>query len=417
MTKNNFKGYANSFQTVINLSLERITHMLNVLSNPHHALRFIHIAGTNGKGSVAAFLQAILTKAGYKTGKYISPNMLKVNERISVNGTDISDLDLNIMLEKIENAANITEKALGQMPSQFEIWTACAFCWFLEQKCDYVVLETGLGGTYDATNVIPQSEISVITRIAEDHMAYLGDTLEKIAYEKAGIIKENSVTVTSNTDDCILAVLKEKADMMHCRFIKTSPAVSKGFNDIYEIFDYGDMKNLTVNLGGMHQTENAVCAIETALALNIDRSAIREGLTCAVNPGRFEKLTENVIYDGAHNPNASEALVKNLNRYFPNKKIIFIMASMADKDITQSLNILKTTNAEFKFVPVNNNERAAAPEKLVKIAQHCGIKSTAYSSLTDAYKAASSEGKLIVICGSLYLYKDVFDFQILKNSI
>ena len=174
---NNFKKFANSFQAVARLRLEGISCLMKYLGNPQNNLKFIHIAGTNGKGSVCNFLQCIYTDAGYRTGRYTSPNLVSVCERISVDGVLISDEDINRILSTVEDAARKVETELGDLPTQFEIWTAAAFCYFKEQNCDMVILETGLGGTRDATNVIAAPVCSVITSIDIDHTEYLGDRL------------------------------------------------------------------------------------------------------------------------------------------------------------------------------------------------------------------------------------------------
>lgn len=192
MEQSKFKGYANSFQAIARLGLENIGCLLAHLGNPQDKLRFVHIAGTNGKGSVAAFLSAMLTHAGYRIGSYISPNMLRVNERISIDGTEVTDEAMKRLFTVVETACKAAEADTGVYPTQFEIWTAMAFCYFAEQDCDYVVLETGLGGQRDATNIVTTTALSVITHIALDHMQYLGDTIAQIAAEKAGIIKRGS---------------------------------------------------------------------------------------------------------------------------------------------------------------------------------------------------------------------------------
>ena len=201
---NQFVNYANGFQAVPRLGLERITYLMQLLGNPQDSLRCIHVAGTNGKGSVCAFTESMLLAAGYKVGKYISPNLVRVNERITVCREEISDGDLNALLAQIEKIIPEAEKVLGDKISQFEIWTAAAFCYFAKMDLDYVVLETGLGGEFDATNVISKNVMSVFTQIDIDHVEYLGDTIEKIATTKSKTLQadcESGVTVVSNQDE------------------------------------------------------------------------------------------------------------------------------------------------------------------------------------------------------------------------
>ncbi len=395
----NFKTYANSFQTVSKLGLERIEALTEKLGNPQDKLEFVHIAGTNGKGSVAAFLQTMLTKQGLKTGKYISPNMIKVNERISVDGEDISDEKLDRLLSKLEKLAKKVEKETGEIPTQFEIWTAAAFQYFAEEKCDIVVLETGLGGRFDATNVIKKNKATVITKIDMDHMDYLGNTLAEIAGEKAGIIKAGSPVITLVQAPEAEEVLKEKAQMLGCRIYEAKIPKPYKQESVYEF--YGIAK---LGLGGLHQLENAAIAVETAKVLGVHTKNIIYGLENAKNPGRLEMLEENILYDGAHNPDGVRALVKNLKRYFQDKEKVFVMSAMKDKDITENLTLLKSLGRDFRFVAVENNERSATAQQLKEMAENVGIEGKAFSSIKEAL--ADTEGKLVVICGSLYLYKD-----------
>lgn len=408
-----FKSYANSFQTVIDLSLDRIETMLGFLGNPQNDLKFIHVAGTNGKGSVCAYLQNALTASGKKCGKYISPNMLKVNERISIDGNDISDADLDRVLKMCETASGQTEKTLGKQPSQFEIWTAAAMVYFKEQKCDIVVLETGLGGRFDATNAVKTTLMSVITRIDKDHTDYLGDTLPKIAFEKAGIIKKNSengknVTVAlyqPETAEVFETVCNEKDN----KLVFVSEAKIKGFEDIYEIFDYKNITDIKSGIGGVHQVENAALATEALLQLGVDAKYIKEGIASAKNPGRFDLAAENTIIDGAHNPNGAEALKSSLDRYFTNAEKIYLMGAMADKDITSVLKCVGDSKSEFYFVQVKDNARAETAENLAKKAENCGFEATAFDDIKTAYNTAKNTDKLVVVCGSLYLYKDFYE--------
>ncbi len=403
--KQEFVQYANSFQTVINLGLERITKLLECVGNPQDKLSVIHVAGTNGKGSVCAFLQTMLTKSGKKTGKFISPNMLRVNERISIDGMEISDEDLNRLLLKIESHLGEVKEATGEIPSQFEAWTAVAFCYFLEQNCDVVVLETGLGGRYDATNVIKKPLCTAITRIAVDHVAYLGDSVDKIAYEKAGIIKEGVPLVTLPQDEDAMNVLKRVANDKNAPVFVTTSAEVSDPKGCYEVFSYGNIKNLVCGISGYHQIENASLAIETALQLEISESVIREGLKQARHIGRLEQVTENILFDGAHNLNGMTALRTSLDRYYPNTEKIFVSAFMKDKDIKESLAVF--SGESFYFVSVCNNERSDTPENLCQIARESGVFGTAFSDLESAIFAAEKTGKLIVVCGSLYLYQDL----------
>ncbi len=410
--KENFKSYANSFQAVPRLGLERIERLLFYMGNPHKNMNYIHVAGTNGKGSVCAYIYAAYLNKKINVGRYISPNLVKVNERISVNGEDISDEELNTLIFEVEDASRKVYAELSQEVSQFEIWTAAAFLYFKKKKCDVVVLETGLGGRFDATNVIEENLLSIITKIDVDHVDYLGDTKEKITFEKCGIIKcpkngTGKVLTTCSNDD-VLPVIKEQAHKKNNEVIVTGEFIPKGFEKIYECFDYKDIKDITLSLGGYHQIENACMAIEALKILGFSGEEIKSALCSAKNPARLELIYENpyILFDGAHNPDGIGALKKSIDRYFNNERKIYVMASMSDKDILPSLSILKDNKSEFVFTTVQNNPRARTPEKMAKEAEKLGIKSLTFPNLKDALLYVKKKKMLTVICGSLYLYKD-----------
>ncbi len=414
MKKTSFEKYANSFQAVTVPGLSRIAELCKRLGNPQEKLKFIHIAGTNGKGSVSADISSILEEAGFKVGKYISPNLLRVNERISINREDISDTELSEILSFIEPISKEAEKALGETPTQFEIWTATAFLYFARKKCDYVVLEVGLGGEFDATNVINSNVAAIITRLGLDHTQYLGNTLEDVAKAKAGIIKPLSQTkkvFTVNQEPSALAIIKNAAENCGCELIVAEPR-SLGNEGIYEAFSIGGIDKLICGISGLHQIENASLAVLLAKELGISDEFIREGIKKAKNPARFELISENptVIYDGGHNENGIEALNKSLYRYFGNTPKTVIFACMKDKEISESLKLLSLGDTEFIFTAVKNNPRASSANELKEIAESLGYNGEAYEDIGEAYEAALSKGKLTVICGSLYLYKDFREY-------
>lgn len=412
MKSEEFTKYANSFQAIAKPGLENILRLMQALGNPEKKLKFIHVAGTNGKGSVCAYLQNILTEAGFKTGKYISPNMISVCERISVDGEFIAQSELDETLETVRKSALTVQAQSGVCPTQFEIWTAAAFLYFLKQNCDIVILETGLGGRLDATNIIPAPLISIITHIAMDHMQYLGNTLCEIAAEKAGIIKDNphGCTITAAQSSEVIDVLKKAATDMHNKFIVTENVTSEGFDSECEVFSYKHIQHLRSSMLGLHQLDNAAAAIEAALFLNIDENIIRAAIKKAKNIGRFEIVSKNplTVFDGAHNPDGMNTLKNALLRYFPQKSKTFIMASMADKDITSSLEILKSlpnlNKCEFFTVSVKDNPRSMSAEDLSILMKEHGITATPKPDIRSALSASSKD--MTVICGSLYLYKD-----------
>ncbi len=424
MGDKDFKAYANSFQSIARLRLEGIGCLLKHLGNPHRGLKYIHVAGTNGKGSVCNFLQSIFTEAGYVTGKYTSPNLISVCERISVDGKLIDEAEMEKLLAEVEQGVKGVIDELGESPTQFEIWTAAAFLYFKARKCDVVVLETGLGGTRDATNVIEDNIASVIVRLDLDHTEYLGDTLEQIAAEKAGIIKSpckggEGLCITTGQEESAMTVLKNVCRDKNNRLVVANEPRLTGFKAFKECFDYtssggAEIKGVECGLCGIYQPENAAIAIETALQLGIDEAFIKRGIMSATNPARFEIIRrENpaVIYDGAHNKNGIAALVKCLKRYFPDWcGATFVMGFMWDKDMDSAFLELANSglmkNSQIFGVQVKDNPRAASGEEIASRARAKGIDALPFESIEDAYKKALKLGKPVIVCGSLYLYKD-----------
>ncbi len=422
-----FIKFANSFQAVARLQLEGITCLMKHLGNPQNDLKFVHVAGTNGKGSVCNFLQNIFSDAGYRTGRYTSPNLISVCERISVDGELIPQEDIDRLMKTVENAAKAVEAEIGDFPTQFEIWTAAAFCYFKEKACDMVVLETGLGGARDATNVILPPVASVITTIDIDHVEYLGNDIVKIAEAKAGIIKKGcSLTVSAIQRKAAEEVLRNTCSEKESRLVIANKPESKGVCEFCEVFDYTAtdgtvFHGMECGIPGAYQPENACLAIETAHSLGIDERFIRSGIKKAKNPGRFEIIQKNpvVIYDGAHNKNGMTALAMCLNRYFTNwQGATFVMAFMGDKDITGELEILRDSGllekSEIYVVKVKDNPRAAEVETVCGYAEAVGAKAVPFADLKNAYQLALRKGKPVILCGSLYLYKD-FD-EVLKQK-
>lgn len=324
------------------LGLERITELMHLLGDPQDELRYVHIAGTNGKGSTAAMLASVLTEAGYRTGLYTSPYIYRFNERIKINGIDISDGELAALAERVKPQVNkMTDK-----PTEFEIITAMSFIYFQEKDCDVVVLEVGLGGRLDSTNVIKEPEISVITNIDFDHMEVLGDTLEKIASEKAGIIKESTPVILYEQSVEVMRVISEKCCERNASLMVTDKHALVSVSDSLfgQSFDYRSRKALTIPLAGRFQLNNAAVVLDTLDVMkekgcHISEQAIRDGLKKTVWPGRFEVLSREPIFivDGAHNPNGVKAFSDCLEEYFSGEKLSFIMGVMADKDYTDMI--------------------------------------------------------------------------------
>lgn len=409
MSNTTFTAYANSFQAIAKPGLANIRALCRAVGNPQDSLKFIHIAGTNGKGSVCAFLESMLMHAGYRTGKYTSPNLVRVNERIVVNGKEISDADLARILEKIEAGCKQAEAETGARPTQFEIWTAAAFCYFAEKQCDYVVLETGLGGEKDATNVVSTTVLAAITHIALDHTEYLGNTLPEVASAKAGIIKPGCLVCSAAQEKEVCAVLDKVCAKLGCSCNYAKAPAPECFEDVYEY-----LEDTKLSLGGINQLENAALARECAEALKLNEESIRYGLTHAKHPARFEKIKDALYYDGAHNPDGVEALIRNIKRYFPGKTVAFVMATMADKDISASLQMLAPLCKKLFTITVQDNPRAMTAAGFAKKATALGIDAESYDDLALAVNTAMQTADVTIICGSLYLYKD---FDGCRNEI
>ncbi len=410
-----FTTYANSFQAVSRLRLEGIARLCDKLGEPQRALRFIHVAGTNGKGSVCAFLQSILTLSGKRCGKFISPNMLRVTERISVDGRDISSADMQRIMNTVEPVVREIEAETGDTPTQFEIWTAAAFVYFKEQRCDVVVLETGLGGRLDATNIIEKNLCAVITPIGIDHTAYLGNTLEKIAVEKAGIIKPACPVITARQAPEAMRVIENA-----CAERESELRVSLAAKNIRTqggalFFDTDNANNIEVGLQGLYQAENAALALTVARFLNIDEQTARRGLLRARNIGRFELLCAKppIIFDGAHNESGLRALTQSVKSRFKNAPLSIVYAAMADKDLAAAVRVFRECgfdgNCSFYTVTVKDNPRAQTAPRLCEALRENGFCAEACENVSAALCAAFSKGKPTIVCGSLYLYKDIAD--------
>ena len=452
------------------IGLERMRDFMHALGDPQEKLRYVHIAGTNGKGSACVMTQSILTAAGFRTGLYISPHLDQFNERLSIDGQMISDADLRRLAGRVRAAA----ETLGEEPTDFEMITAMAFCWFEEQHCELVVLEVGMGGRLDATNVISSPEVCAIMHIGLDHTEFLGDTVEQVAAEKAGILKPGADCVlyhqlpgvmdvvqqrfaevnsdAADTTDAAASPLNANTadsccasgaagttdgafDMTHsnhdgasmkssaARLIITDPAAftARVRTIDGQVFDYRNRSDLRIQLLGNYQMENAMAVLDIINCLihrgfGISEDAIRTGLAQATWPGRFELLSREplLIVDGAHNPNGVEALVDTIRAYFPDQKINFVMGVMKDKDYHTMLRLIAPYAARF-ITELPDAHRALRPEQLKSEirAYFDGPVETA-DSVTAAVQRAMeiAEGtEAIAICfGSLYQVAEIRRF-------
>lgn len=396
--------------------LARMQNLCDHLGNPEKELQCIHIAGTNGKGSLAAMTSSILTAAGYKTGLTISPYVVDFRERFQIDGEMIPPRTLANLTEKVLDAIDAIEAEGGEKPVEFEAVTALAFLWFAREKCDLVVLETGLGGRCDATNVVPHKLVAAITKIGYDHMEVLGDTLDKIAAEKAGIIKEGTVVVNypDQPAEAMGPILTAAAEA-HTSIItpdKDDLTLLRG-KRLENRIDYGGYR-AALGLPGTHQANHAAMAVEIALALwrefgyDISDDAILQGLADARMPARIEVLRRHplLLLDGCHNPDGTKMLAATLTRADFEENLVGVLGVLADKDYKDMLSDLAPCFAKI-YTVTPNCPRALSAEELQKEARF-HTDAEAADSVADAIRKAvdyADENNLagVVVCGSLYL--------------
>lgn len=394
--------------------LETIRELLNRLGNPHQNLKIIHIAGTNGKGSVLAFLSTILQENGYKVGRYISPTIFEYNERFQIQQKPISKAEVGRLMEEAAVPSDEMEKEGWNHPTPFEIETAMAFLLFQKKKCDFVILETGMGGRLDATNVIDSSVLSVITSIGMDHMGYLGMTIKEIGQEKAGIIKAGGHIVSADQEDEVKEVLteksvKEKTDML--RFVSTDEIrnISYGLNN--QSFSYKSNKKMVISLAGTWQVENACLALEGIYALQemgyrFTEEKIKEGLRKTSWPGRFQVIAKKpyFIVDGAHNYPSAVQLRKSIEFYFTNKKIIYIIGMFRDKEVEKVLEEMCPLASHVITITIPDNQRSLSALELAGAAKKINDMVTAADSLEEAIELShllADKASVILAFGSL----------------
>lgn len=404
------------------LGLDSIRELMNNLDNPQEKLKFIHLAGTNGKGSTSSYLSNILIEAGYKVGLFTSPYLEKFNERIQINRENISDEDLAKATKKVKQAAdNMVEKGL-EHPTTFEIVTAICFVYFYNQNVDYVILEVGLGGRFDSTNIISKSIASVITTIDFDHINELGDTLEKIAYQKAGIIKEHGLVISydqkTQAENTIKNVSKEmKAELYISRdeniIVKEETEFGSTFDYSYKDFFYEDLK---ISMLGHYQIYNAALALTTILVLrekgiiNIEDEDIYNGLYKTKWKGRLEVVKRNPIFliDGAHNLQGIENLSKTLSLFKYNKLILGV-SILKDKDVDKMLESLIPLADKIIATEVKMPRKLPAAELAKKI-QKYNTDIYVENEIEDGVNKAvhlANEDDLILFAGSLYMIGEV----------
>lgn len=392
--------------------LTRIRCLLEETGHPEMACNVIHVAGTNGKGSVCTYIASVLCAAGYRVGRYVSPTLFDYRERIQINGQWITEEETAEWMTMVREADDRMQARGIEGASAFELETVLAFLYFKYHRCDFVVLEAGMGGRMDATNVVPRPVLSVITSIGMDHMSFLGDTIEAIASEKGGIIKEGRPVVigagSRSAEDVLMNICRER----HARYVVVRPEnvkVTQASMENGQCFNYGDCQGLRTGMPGSYQASNAAIAVSAVRMLSamkpeefssavtcmpskaINEQTIRKGIASAVWPGRFEVVSKEplMIVDGAHNPDGARALRDSARKYLSGRRLILVMGVFADKDYRQMLQILSDiSDTLIAFKP--EQARGLDANKLSEAAASCFRYTEAAVSQEQAVRKALS---------------------------
>lgn len=394
--------------------LERINALLDEMGHPEQTLKFVHVTGTNGKGSTCAMIASVLRKAGYRTGLYTSPYITRFNERMQINGEMIPDEELCAITAEIKPLAD----RIFEQPTEFEMVTAIAFAWFARRQCDIVVCEVGMGGEFDATNVIGAPEAAVLCNIGLDHTEVLGDTLEKIAATKSGIIKSGCDAVLYRSTPGVEAVVEQRCSEVGAALHKVDFAGlhlrSRSLEG--QIFDFGGLTGLHLPLLGEHQLHNAAVALTTLSVLQkrgwkITEDDIRQGFACVVWPGRFQIIGREPLFliDGGHNPQCIQALAQNITDYLPDRPLTILTGVLGDKDYHCMYRSVADHAAEFITV-TPDNPRALTAQELAGYLSSFGKPVTACDTVAEGVRLAidhAGKSGTVLCYGSLYLLGDV----------
>ena len=402
--------------------LTRIKRLLEMLDNPHKDLKYVHVAGTNGKGSTTSYISNVLIEAGYKTGVFTSPHIKRFNERIRINHNEILDEDIARFVTIIKEKVDILTVEEGfLLPTEFELLTVMAFMYYKEQNCDIVVLEVGIGGLTDSTNAIENSLVSVICTIGYDHMKYLGTTLEEIAEQKGGIIKENGTVVVYPQPKPIMDVFERLAKEKKATLQKLNTDIIEIITEdiTHQEFNFEDYSGIRIKLLGEHQVKNASLALKAIKVLiekgfKITVAHIKSGFLNTRWAGRFEIVHKNpyVVIDGAHNEDAALTLYKNIKKYFDGKKITFIVGVVSDKDYEKVFGPFFGLAHRF-FVISPNVGRAVSVAELTEFLSKHHDYVEGFDSVEEALEFAidtTMEDEVICSFGSLYYVGNVRDF-------
>ncbi|HWQ79735.1 MAG TPA: folylpolyglutamate synthase/dihydrofolate synthase family protein [Anaerovoracaceae bacterium] len=400
------------------LGLERMSRLMELLGSPQEHMKVIHVAGTNGKGSVCRYLYSVLQENGYQTGLYTSPYLERFTERMEYNGSEIPKEDLIRYTERVLETVDAMLAEGMESPTEFELITAVAFLYFSERDMDYLVLEVGLGGSGDSTNIVSRPVASVITSISFDHMEYLGDTLEKIAVEKAGIIKPDVPVVFHAEDTTAAETIKRIADANGSKKYEVKDIayqVREKSVDAYTfdtVIEGAEYRNLSISMIGAHQIRNAICALTVLEVLRkenlikLDKEKLYTGFLKAKQTGRFEIMQSKpwMIIDGAHNEAGAESLKVTLQENFPDSRILMVTGMLADKKVDGLLDQFEMIADEFIATEPDNPRKLSAAGLCARIAER-GKKCVAIQDPEEAcrYALSLSSWDVMVVAGSLYL--------------
>lgn len=393
------------------LGLESVRELASRMGNPEQATKVLHIAGTNGKGSILAYLSTILEKAGYVVGRYISPVITQYREKIQVNQKMISKKALAEGLEHIKACMEQMEAEGLALPTLFEIETVLAFWYFKEKKCDFVVLETGMGGETDATNIVEDPLLCIFASISMDHMGFLGDTIEEIAAVKAGIMRSNAQVVSVWQRPEVKLVLDQKASALGCNVVYAERGKNQKSSLNGQSFDYKQWKKCKINLLGTWQPENACAVLEAINSLrnigyDIPDRAVYEGLSDTKWLGRFTVLQKKPLFivDGAHNEDAARRLRETILEYVPDKPLIFIIGVLKDKEYEKVLSYTADLASQIITITPPENPRALNAYELAAVARNYCPSVTNADSLEEATEMAkllAGQDCAIIAFGSL----------------
>ena len=426
----NVEEYLNTyFKGTKKPSLDAMQYFMKEYHYFEKNMKFIHIAGTNGKGSCTEMITNILVKERYKVGKFLSPHLIEFKERISINNCNISEEALRNLIEELEPKIESYQATNNVKVTLFELETIAALLYFYRNKVDFVVLETRLGGSFECTNVITKPLISIITSIGNDHVQLLGNTLEEIAMQKAGIIKENSNTVifenSPEVNKVFIKTCKEKNNTLS--IVRNKEIKKVEYDENYQYFDYKNLKRIAVNLKGVCQIHNSAVCIESMDVLNklgykVKEQSIREGLSTVVHRGRMEEIHKSplIIYDGGHNEQAIRNLKMTIDRYYKNRNRIYVVSILRRKDYSKILELLmEEEQATFLLTTGNSKERYVTGEELYEVAkkykkegQKIEVR-TLENAIEQVLENAPQDAVTFVV-GSLYIYGDVV--KLIKNS-